>query len=411
MDVVLELFDTFLFDRIYATLVPAAASAAAGVSFDAHSVGVNDSLAAFGRQVVSTGYHFRPATTLYTLEPTKWAYLSAWPRDYIVRQAITLYLITWWVAPCPNFPHLRSVSDPSCPPLLRLFGVIIYFICATLSYIFVFDKATFKHPKFLKNQIRMEIYQALEALPVMAIFTVPCFVAEVRGYGKLYDATADGPGRWYDVLQFPFFIAFTDMCIYWIHRGLHHPLVYRRLHKPHHKWIMPTPYASHAFHPLDGFAQSVPYHVFPFLFPLQKFAYIALFTFINIWTVFIRTFDVSRLLPLAPSPLQFPFLRFMLSKGYADDGEYIANSPIINGAACHTMHHLYFNYNYGQFTTLWDRLGGSYRQPNEELFRRETKMGKKEWERQTKEMEKVQMEVEGEDDRAYGDSARVKKVQ
>jgi hypothetical protein len=33
--------------------------------------------------------------------------------------------------------------------------------------------------------------------------------------------------------------------------------------------------------------------------------------------------------------------------------------PIVNGAACHTMHHLYFNYNYGQFTTLWDRLGGS----------------------------------------------------
>ena len=71
---------------------------------------------------------------------------------------------------------------------------------------------------------------------------------------------------------------------------------------------MPTPYASHAFHPLDGFAQSIPYHVFPFIFPLQKLAYIALFSFINVWTIFIH------------------------------DGEYIANSPIINGAACHTMH-------------------------------------------------------------------------
>ena len=75
------------------------------------------------------------------------------------------------------------------------------------------------------------------------------------------------------------------------------------------------------------------------------------------------------------------------------------------------MHHLYFNYNYGQFTTLWDRLGGSYRQPNEELFRRETKMGKKEWDRQTKEMERVQMQVEGEDDRAYDATAQTKKLQ
>ena len=70
------------------------------------------------------------------------------------------------------------------------------------------------------------------------------------------------------------------------------------------------------------------------------------------------------------------------------------------------MHHLYFNYNYGQFTTLWDRLGGSYRQPNDELFSRESKMSKAEWERQTKEMEKLQKEVEGDDNRDYSDESR-----
>jgi sterol desaturase/sphingolipid hydroxylase (fatty acid hydroxylase superfamily) len=37
---------------------------------------------------------------------------------------------------------------------------------------------------------------------------------------------------------------------------------------------------------------------------------------------------------------------------------------VINGAACHTMHHLYFNYNYGQFTTFWDRVGGTYQVPH-----------------------------------------------
>jgi lathosterol oxidase len=88
-----------------------------------------------------------------------------------------------------------------------------------------------------------------------------------------------------------------------------------------------------------------------------------------------------------------------------DDGEYVANSPIINGAACHTMHHLYFNYNYGQYTTLWDRMGGSYRKPNDELFSRESKMSKVEWERQCTEMELVQRNVEGDDDRDYGAEA------
>ena len=255
--------------------------------------------------------------------------------------------------------------------MYRIFGIIVYFISATLSYIFIWDKTTVKHPKFLKNQISMEIAQTMQSMPVMSLLTTPFLVAEVRGYAKLYDGFADEPFPYYSILQFPLFIAFTDFCIYWIHRGLHHPSIYKTLHKPHHKWIMPSPFASHAFHPLDGWSQSVPYHLFPFIFPLQKVAYVLLFGFINFWTVLIH------------------------------DGEYVANSPVVNGAACHTMHHLYFNYNYGQFTTLWDRLGGSYRQPNEELFRRETKMGQQEWQRQTKEMETILKDVEGEDDRKY----------
>lgn len=258
--------------------------------------------------------------------------------------------------------------------------MVIYYVFAGLSYYLVFDKSTFNHPKYLKNQIRLEMAQANYALPVMALGTAPLFLAEVRGYAKLYDDLNDAPFWWYNVLQFPLFIAFTDFCIYWIHRYLHHPLVYKHLHKPHHKWIMPTPFASHAFHPLDGYAQGFPYHVFPFIFPLQKFAYVFLFIFINIWTVLIH------------------------------DGEYYADNPIINGAACHTMHHLYFNFNYGQFTTLWDRLGGSYRKPNDELFRKELKMCKDEWTKQVKEMEVVQKQVEGEDDREYA-PVEVKKVQ
>jgi lathosterol oxidase len=51
-----------------------------------------------------------------------------------------------------------------------------------------------------------------------------------------------------------------------------------------------------------------------------------------------------------------------------DDAEYLSNSAIVNGAACHTMHHLYFNYNYGQFTTFWDNMGGTYRKPKSDGF-------------------------------------------
>ncbi|KAF2176259.1 hypothetical protein K469DRAFT_678885 [Zopfia rhizophila CBS 207.26] len=340
MDLVLEAFDTFLFDPIYATLLPAQSSA-----FKANTT--FSSVREIPATYPPSTWQYQPASNYISFEPGKYAYMSQWARDDWRRQFLSLYMITW------------------------VFGLVIYYIFATLSYIFVFDKATFNHPRYLKNQIRLEIRQTNTALPIMAIFTAPLFLLEVRGYSKMYDITEEGPGMWYNFFQFPLFICFTDFFIYWIHRGLHHPRVYKKLHKPHHKWIMPTPYASHAFHPFDGFSQSIPYHVFPFIFPLQKFAYVFLFVFINIWTILIH------------------------------DGEYVADNPIINGAACHTMHHLYFNYNFGQFTTLWDRFGGSYRKPNDELFQKELKMCQSEWKKQSAEMEKIVREVEGEDDRSY----------
>lgn len=253
-------------------------------------------------------------------------------RDNIFRQAFSLFAITW------------------------IFGLLTYFLFATLSYIFIFDHRTFEHPKFLKNQIRMEITQTMTSLPVMAICTTPWFLAEVRGHSKLY-ANVDHYGWLYLVAQFPIFLLFTDSLIYLIHRALHSKYLYKRLHKPHHKWIMPTPFASHAFHPLDGYAQSLPYHVFPFLLPLHKYAYIALFSFINVWTVLIH------------------------------DGEYLANDPVINGAACHSLHHLKFSCNYGQFTTLFDRMGGSYVPPNPELF--DKALNKASWDRQAKEVDEI----------------------
>jgi lathosterol oxidase len=36
---------------------------------------------------------------------------------------------------------------------------------------------------------------------------------------------------------------------------------------------------------------------------------------------------------------------------------------IVNGPAHHTDHHLFFTFNYGQYTTLWDRIGGTYMEP------------------------------------------------
>ncbi|KDN68399.1 putative fatty acid hydroxylase superfamily protein [Colletotrichum sublineola] len=279
MDVILEIIDTFIGDELYATLLPAHTT-----PYDFPNYTVN------ATALPLSIWKYKPSTYMFSLEPSEAAYMSAWPRDNIFRQFTSLFLITW------------------------LFGLINCFVFATLSYIFIFDKNTFNHPKFLNNQISLEMKQANRAMPIMAVCTALTFVAEVRGFCKLYDATENGPGR------------------------------------------------CHVFHPLEGFAQSVPYHINPMLFPLNKLAYVLLSIFVNLWTILIH------------------------------DGEYITDNPIINGSACHTAHHLYFN----------------YRKPDLAWFNKKTKMSRETWESNIKEMEDIQREVEGADDRQYV-TAEIKK--
>ena len=189
-------------------------------------------------------------------------------------------------------------------------------------------------------------------------------VAEWRGYGKLYYYPSEFYGVWGMLLSVAAFIVWTDFAIYWIHRWLHtFPTLYKYIHKEHHVWVIPTPWAAIAFHPLDGWAQEIPYLLFPFFFPLQKHLYLALYIFILSWTCSIH--DRINL-------TEHPFIN-------------TAAHHDVSGACCFTkkengfffniffppspkkqkqIHHRKYNFNYGQYFTLWDRVGKSHLSPD-----------------------------------------------
>lgn len=73
---------------------------------------------------------------------------------------------------------------------------------------------------------------------------------------------------------------------------------------------------------------------------MQHHLYLILFIFVNCWSVFIHDSDM-----ITGHPLE----------------------KVINGPSHHTLHHLYFVCNYGQYFTFADRAGGSYRQPESSL--------------------------------------------
>ncbi|BGO92593.1 hypothetical protein NBRC10512_000588 [Rhodotorula toruloides] len=306
MDIPLHYFDEYVGDKLYSYLDNPFAKFATPLAANATKA----------LDLSSTQAAVSSVTQLLATVPA----LSSLSRDSIVRQSISLYGLTY------------------------LGILVLYFSVATFSYYFIFDHRMKLHPRYLPDQVQKEIAFSLEAFPVLDFLTLPWFVGDVRGWSMLYDTVAEGPfGErggalpWvYMAFSAVFFLWFTDFCIYWVHRWLHIPFLYKRLHKPHHKWIIPTPFASHAFHPVDGYLQSVPYHLACYLFPIHKYMFIGLFSFVNLWSIFIHDSDM-----LCDHPLEH----------------------YVNGPAHHTLHHIYFTCNYGQYFVWADKYFGSFRVP------------------------------------------------
>ena len=156
MDLVLRLADDYILDSVWARLVP-----------------FNDLLAEHPSHSI-----LGANTSTIPLQPQ-----SAWPRDYIPRQLLSLIVVT-------------------------LIGIhLLYFIFAGLSFQFIFNHDMMRHPRFLKNQIRNEIIASLKAFPGMTLLTLPWFQAEVMGYSKLYDDVSQY-GWPYLVVSVPLYVLF-----------------------------------------------------------------------------------------------------------------------------------------------------------------------------------------------------------
>ena len=92
MDVVLEVADTFMFDRLFAAVAPQ--SPHTWSPLDLVAPPTNGSWAGLEHAALSN-WKFEPASQYFHVEPSQYAYMSRLPRDSALRQAISLYLITW----------------------------------------------------------------------------------------------------------------------------------------------------------------------------------------------------------------------------------------------------------------------------------------------------------------------------
>lgn len=172
-----------------------------------------------------------------------------------------------------------------------------------------------------------------------AVLMTPFDLAVMNGASNMYWDVAEHGWAWFG-LSFLLILVISETAVYWIHRVLHERHMFKYIHSRHHSWREPTPFVGTAFHPVDSFAQAFPTHICAFLFPVHGLLYIACIVSLMVWTVAIH------------------------------DRVSLFRWGWLNYTGHHTIHHFYNNYNFGQYTTFWDRWMGTYKEPVGERFLR-----------------------------------------
>jgi Delta7-sterol 5-desaturase len=159
MDIILKVADSFVLDAVWSKVVPIAAFTQSSLNA---TTGTWNSLVSHLPHPPVEQTVFSYANDAAAGQNLDYSSISAWPRDYIPRQLLSLTVIT-------------------------LLGIhALYFFFAGFSYSFIFNHDMMKHPRFLKNQVRLEIQTSLWSFPGMTLLFLPWFQAEVMGYSRLY---------------------------------------------------------------------------------------------------------------------------------------------------------------------------------------------------------------------------------
>lgn len=129
-----------------------------------------------------------------------------------------------------------------------------------------------------------------------------------------------------------------DAYFYWSHRTMHHPKLFRRFHRFHHRTVTPTAWAAYSF--------AIPEAVVMALF-------------MPVWLWFVPT----------PKVVTFTFLAVMIVRnamGHAGlelHARGWASHPLLKWISTTTHHDLHhagsFNHNFGFYFTFWDKLMGT----------------------------------------------------
>ena len=224
---------------------------------------------------------------------------------------------------------------------LVIFLVVLgrYFIIAGAFY-FVFY---FKYPKqwqhkkintkaYPKNQFKKEVAWSTVTAIIFSVAGALAALLWQRGWIKVYTDVNDYP-LWWLPASFVISIVLHETYYYWLHRWMHHPKIFRIVHKVHHDSHITSPWTAFSFHPLEGLLQAVFLPLLLVVMPMHLYVLIVQLSFMTLSSV-VNHLDIE----LYPKKFAEHFI-----------GKWLI------GATHHSLHHKQYKYNFGLYFTFWDK--------------------------------------------------------
>lgn len=237
-------------------------------------------------------------------------------------------------------------------PFILLFDLLRYLIPASTAFLifWVLFKKRWRHrfiqPTFpTRSRLWSEFRYSMSTVVIFSLTGFGIFNANKAGYMTIYGAIGDY-GWGYFILSFLIMIVFHDFYFYWTHRLMHHPRLFKYIHKVHHDSTNPSPWAAYSFHPLEAIVQAL-------VLPLMLL-------FLPVHELNIFLFTSYMILQNVRGHLGYE----MLPKGFLKGKFLNWNLTTVH----HNMHHKNFNCNYGLYFSWWDKWMNSNHKNYEHTF-------------------------------------------
>ncbi|HYF31686.1 MAG TPA: sterol desaturase family protein [Chitinophagaceae bacterium] len=199
------------------------------------------------------------------------------------------------------------------------------------------------------QQFRKEVGWSMLTAAIFAIAGAATALLWQKGYTKIY-TPIDQYGWLYLPVSLIISMLLHETYYYWLHRWMHHPSIFKIVHKVHHESNITSPWTAFSFHPLEGLLQAIILPAILMVVPMHPYVILVQLTLMTFSSV-INHLDIE----IYPKK----FHKHALGRWFI-------------GATHHALHHRQFRYNYGLYFTVWDKWKSTESPLYEETFEKVT---------------------------------------